>query len=1508
MFQDDILKEHLETSSTITNQSLVALEWNMNVATNIDRIGNYRYRPTSAVGDIYRNPASSFDLNDAGNYYTNATYSDISIDGGFDDSDIPIIFSSAREKEQLLYSLEECFGRFRPRSGINKVRYFGDKFTHHVNQSMSSRPRYYMSHKEDNFKYWTSYRTEVDENGLSLERGISSATVNGKHYIDDASPFVVYKKQVPANRIIIKMQTNVGTEDLGPFSNSYQNFEDPLFGEANKTTPLRWSVQYLEDGIWNDAIRFDENSVRLNGQAIVKEDGYVELAYGLQIPEEFKNNFYFANTLTSANLLPDNNFAGAAYLIKTSELENGTYYVWDGSEYQTFIPSYGWALSDESVDNRTPYVTEFVNPPQFLQDVNSKIKYREFQYVQGIRVVAETMNKQDSTLDLIEMSPRLAANISDRVSSYSINRTASDLGVSGMPVGQLLAATGTLDIFDYDNAFITTNKNSIISSHTTQNLQVKFHEIIKDVNSYDYYVPIKTMYFDGFPEYENSVRSVSLELRDMFFYFESITAPELLITSVSLSYAISTLLDNIGFSNYSFLRLASDSDPIIPYFYVEPNRTVAEVLSDLAISTQYAMFFDEYNNFIVMSKNYIMPSEEDRDTDIVLYGSKDFLKDGVYQNASTSEVLANIAEISSQENLVYNNGKVVYSSRYIQRQYSGTEQASASDRYKSWVYRPVILWEGTSIPVLKTRNGSSDTAQDALAAIPINSNLSGSVPTVVGNSLVNNIIDLGEGVYYISRYKGYFYANGEIIKYDAVQYTVSGLSVANGGPNVWISSSQEYEKYFSQLPFNGKIYPTGLVRIYSEPNYEVINGVTRLLNGSVSKHGRGQFGTEVTEHYAGLDPYWTDSDNIYGCSMNSRYLFSDSSPVANMSLVAGAAGLSTSSGKLSNTEARRTSASSLIKNYLATENQPENEQTKILSTSSATVQASALVVTGKPFLSSETSTDFISYIPKSLGESYSHFGTRLRIIGKILNNADRIQSPSGSSTYYTVDGSSPEKSITIGASSGGLGVLLNPTTNNGYFFEIAALTDQNYNVDNVIFYKLAKNESYDYLIDSSLNGTLSSNVLRASVPGALSWSGSSLQVGERLLLSAQDNELENGYYRVSFAGSATAPWTLSKDESAIPVKLWGQNSAGIITDDGTMVGLTRRVDDEVTTVYDIAVEYEDVGSVRRFYLYINNRVVAVVDDTDPLPVYNNMALFVRGSARCMFENIYALGNNYAQNTSFVLDTPVKSVFSKQITASDSLKKYAISGFVQSAYLGGISAAEPPRYNIYYDEFGTIFREAAYYNIKYDKAYPALYSQLVHNVSKVKNLVISGFMGGAYGAEFLVFNATDSALVLNEDGANLAIHGVTITQSSSTELSVNDYFSRKSDFSDSEFVADPLVDSPQKAKEYYQDIKLSRITYGNREFSLDAKYVQSEDDAFELMSWMLGKVTKPRKSVGVRIFPNPTIQLGDIVKINYKDSQGTSLIGPEESRFVVYNIAYDRSDGATSMTIYLSEVL
>jgi hypothetical protein len=54
-------------------------------------------------------------------------------------------------------------------------------------------------------------------------------------------------------------------------------------------------------------------------------------------------------------------------------------------------------------------------------------------------------------------------------------------------------------------------------------------------------------------------------------------------------------------------------------------------------------------------------------------------------------------------------------------------------------------------------------------------------------------------------------------------------------------------------------------------------------------------------------------------------------------------------------------------------------------------------------------------------------------------------------------------------------------------------------------------------------------------------------------------------------------------------------------------------------------------------------------------------------------------------------------------------------------------------------------------------------------------------------------------------------------------------------------------------------------------------------------------------------PVATLQLGDIVTINYKDSSGLDLVSQDTSRFVVYNIEYQRSESGPNMTIYLSEV-
>ena len=1429
MFEDKDLQNFLETSSTIRNKSIITAEWNMNIPTNIKHIGNYRYRPTQS-GSIYSSLPSSFDVNDTGNFYTGATDADIIIDGEFNNNDIPTTFLTKKEKLQTLYSLEDCFGQFRPRSGINKAVFFEKGKLHHPNLVMADRPRYYMPDKNDKFKYWTSYRTESGE-----EYGVASNVRNSQYSIEDACPFVVYKEKVPTNRVVVKMQTHTGTENLGPFSSPTGAYADPFYGESNQKTPNKWKIQFLKDGNWENVVSFNPAITRRDGTATIKSDGYIEIAYGLIVPEKWRANFVVAETYTSVSLLPEQSVIGYAYLIKPNTNDLGAYHIWDGIEYEIITPKYGWYIQDETVDRLTNFVTDATSPDVFIKTLDGKQQFREFEYISGIRIVVETMNTKDSTFDLIEISPRLVLNVSDKTLDYSINKSASDLGLSGLPVGQLIASNGSITLFDHDQAFNTNNANSIIAKYISRHVQLKFYEVIVDVAGWDYYVPIKTLYSDSFPKQDLMSKRVSLSLRDLYWYLESLSAPEMLMTEVSVSSAVSLLLDHIGFSNYTFKRVANEKEIIIPYFFVGPETSVAQVLQDLAVSTQTAMFFDEYNNFVMMSKNYIMPTLTERPTTFALHGTKDFIQDKEIKNKTNKAKLANVISVSTQDSAVYNDGAINYSTRYIQRSIGSLRQANLVDNERYYTYKPVLLWEVSGTQNTKSINNEVGTQSAyVLSAIPLNSDLTIDVPEVKNNIVINNTFSLGEAAYWITRYNGYFYSQGEIIKYDAVQYNVTGFG------NVWITSTEDYQNYFAKLPFNGKIYPTGLVRIYSEPKYFEKDGVVKLQNGEVVKHGRGQFGTTVVEHSAGISDYWKSDDNVKGCSMASEYLFETKtdSPVTTVA----AAGKTLSTGISSDALARTSTRTGLIKNFMSTSF--IGEIAKATKSQTGTLQSSALSLTGPNFTTKEKPRDFISYVHKNLRDKkYKHFGTRMRIVGKIENTQDRGQTSNGSSTFYVVNGSTPDKNINISGGSGGIAFMLNPTTNVGYYFEIAALgvgnlsAEERQSISNVFFYKIKS---------------------------------------------------DNGV--------------------ATPISLW-QGLGEITVDSGKFTGQARMVAEENSTVYDLAAEYENIGSTRRFYLYLNGQLIKTIDDLDPLPAYTDVALFTRGSSRIMFENVYALCNNYSQNTTFSLGAPVNSVFGdSDISANESFRKYAISGLIQNTYLSGIGNSEAPKYNIYFEEFGSIMREAATFNFKYDKAFPALTAKISPTFNKIKGYVVSGFKAGSYGAEFMIFNATDTAISLDETTGNyLRVQGVTFTQQSNNRLSVDDYFNKNTLTSNPQFVGETLISNPYKFKQDYQDIKLSRMTYGKKDFSLDTPYIQSYDEANSMMKWLIEKITKPRRSVGVKVFAIPTLQLGDIVTLDYEEN-GIPMVSSSSSRFIIYNIDYSKSVDGPDMTLFLSEVV
>lgn len=1632
MFVSEELENYLKTSETLKTESVVFAEWNMNDPQNIKKLGNYRYRPSWSESPYYLIP-SNYDEYDLGNYYTGATDSDAVIESGLNEQDQPTIFLSPKEKMKMLFSLEDCVKPFRPRSGINKILYLNNsgaqpsdaQFVDDPRSELARRPRYYMASKDDQFKYWTSYRTEFgtqtplpnanySSENSEVSRGISFFhSTTGRNYIEDAAPFVVYESSVPTNKIVVKMQTNVGEVGLGNLRyGSLSNIPDPLFGNQNKTTPVIWRIDVLKNNSWETAISFDESSARTDGSEIIGPDGYVEISYGLIIPEKY-SSFLFVGELPNEALLPNNlsnKDQGLMYLIKNNSDDRGQMFIyWDG-EWESFAPNYSWELGNQEVSSKTKSVLKLSNPDYFINN-NEKI-YREFEFIQGIRIVVQTMNKANCTFDLIEFSPRLFADITDYASNISIKKTMSDLGNSSLPVGGLSSSTGSLDLLDYDFVFnennvfnFETSKGSIVSNYLDKKIKFVFYEGIYEDQNY-FYIPMKTMYSAENISVNSPESTVSIELKDFFFYLEESKAPQLFLTDISLSYAIVVLLDFIGFDNYVFRRIV-DEEIIIPYLFIEPGKNVAEVLQDLAMASQTAMFFDEYNNLVVMSKEYVLPEQDQRAAEIQILGDEEVVSTsgnsyqvvgyvydyselpqnkefGVYINNTDGSIYEwsdisqdwqnvgfkekinqpNIISFSSIDKKTYNDGKINYTTRYIQRSIGSTTAALKTDEYKNYVYKPVLLWEASGSTNRQTINELAGNSQAyVLGAVPLNSDLTNEEPYSLNNTIFNNIIDFGENVYWITKYQGYFYANAEIIKYDAVEYAVSGIASP-----VWISSNEQYQNYFSSLRFNGKMYPTGRVRIYTNPEFENVNGEIRLKDSvPIKENGRGQFGTEIAYHSSGIEGqnYWNNDEYVRGCIQEAdTYLF-NISEIVNYpgSLSESSCGKNKTIGTTyidSNDLATNSLRSSIIKNFLSDKNFTETELAYIKTTEPGSIQSSALVVSGPEAPEVLAPANFVSYIYKDFidenGQStpYKHYGTRMRIIGKVEVGTNKSQTPIGRFPIYNggIDQNNEapssevnqnDQEILINGGSGGLAFNIDKEKNTGYYFEIVALTADNiqqYSSDNV-----STQVSYKIILDppATASGTEVTVWLEEEAD---------LEVGQTVIISGLSDSSGspedqttpmNGEYLVTSVGENRKTFTYDigqtlnttsqtegrvtinegrdtnianiifykvlSDENgrAIPYKLWS-GLGSINVDSGDFYGQSRLLGEENTTVYDLAAEYINIGSERRFFLYINNKQIAVVDDPSPLNERNSLALFVRGSSKCMFDNVYALSNNYSQNSTFSVQEGIARIFGDDdVDATEALRKYAINGIIQKTYLSGVSSLETPKYNMFFEEFGTIFREAAYFNILYDRAYPALYAKLMKTMNSVKGYSTSGFYAWSYGAEFLIFNCTDFAITLDDTSGNyLRIFGTAFTQNTTYELTVDDLYKKRSNLIDSALGKSNLLFDPFTIEQEYNQIKNSRDRYGKNEITMQSPYIQTTDAAENIFGWVIQKTYRPRKMIGLKAFGLENVQLGDIANIKYLNNDGVNVVSDQGKRYVVYQIEYNKTNSGPETTLYLAE--
>lgn len=215
--------------------------------------------------------------------------------------------------------------------------------------------------------------------------------------------------------------------------------------------------------------------------------------------------------------------------------------------------------------------------------------------VSAIAVHISSLDTKDCYLNVIEISPRLERDISDRVIDFSAGyELGDDDQVS--PVGVISANTGNISISNAkDNAVWPDTgyfESSTLHGPLDANVQFKIDfgiDTTSQGGSGIEWTRIATMFSDG---WETDEDTMSVPLKDYSKFLQEVNPNQMLFTDLSVGEIIWRILDSVGFNNWKYNVSADTANMKVAYFWTNPEETVWRNIQDLCRGTQSVVYVD----------------------------------------------------------------------------------------------------------------------------------------------------------------------------------------------------------------------------------------------------------------------------------------------------------------------------------------------------------------------------------------------------------------------------------------------------------------------------------------------------------------------------------------------------------------------------------------------------------------------------------------------------------------------------------------------------------------------------------------------------------------------------------------------------------------------------------------------------------------------------------------------------------------------------------------------------
>lgn len=1078
------------------------------------------------------------------------------------------------------------------------------------------------------------------------------------------------------------------------------------FGNANNGVRAdRLYPMYKNTGFryWNSVRRKKTNNI-ISTVGVADSSGNITHASPFVVYEES----FWSNKI----VIKTQKYSGYPFQFKVQYLPDGSN-TWttaldvDGSE----SPDY---LSDGILEiyyNGSTWSTTKSLATQFIDNVS--LTPSDAVKLRGLRLLVTKMSAGSIPLEIIEISPRYLADITPYVMSFRKSVSLSNSS-SGLIAGTV-NGIGDVRISNVDRIFSNKNIESILSGKLVQGIETKFFNVTDATE-----IPLGTFYVERWAE--NTDFTTSIEVKDYFFFLSRQKSPDIAIANtngIEISAAMLILLDNAGITNYDFKNVGSTEldDSVLDFFFANKTQTIAEVLTQLSVATQYAIYIDTNNNICLMTKEKFSEAVALGNEDFWFIGSEDWtVSDDEYPYVN-GNYITNIESIEEKVIPPITEATISYRGNGIKRQAKDVLKLPEKLQNPENIpfYNASVIDRGLSYMAteLWSLDMNDNNEQEALLAMTFISDISSTAPAsfdsntaVVATSennavrsIYSNATDEDKKFFEIvldkeratefmngNKFSGYVLIDSEIIKYRGIVVNVFDSKTPSNSGKFVVFNRSELTSLISQTSSGSSVLSYSIL---VDINMKVSDIASTLTSNEVNyyyvSNGRGQKGTEVVEHKSGTST--TLIDNKFATK-----LYSTSYPSALKSIGT----MKTTSFNLLDPRKPETKSnkSYAYPGYLKVSG-PKGVWSKGSKPSGSVPSGKKVVI---PI--DNLGEQHISGFYKTLSFSPHRISTRLRLLEKPKKS------------QFTTDTSGVPNYHVENRGIAGIGFRLNPTASGttGYFLEVE-------DVGNITSDQLASAAFENmrlYRVENQ-SGTFVPVLLGKAWVSVSAVAGESLDVGQSMRNEGR-----------SYAGTSDLT---------------------IIIDD------TKDKNNIFYTVYwetNPVIKFKEPKSKA-----INQKS-------------NKVGLMVRYDTEAMFD--YLMCASISKNSGY----KVSEAFGKSSKFMN-IERASETGLLPSGLSESI--VNNNKVKFYYEDFGKQLREVQKFSVTYET--PAISSMLLSLTGLNPDYYIADFSSSSYGADFWVFNTSRSSIILSPDsGTPISISGIAINELNPGQVTLSDYIKNR----------------------------------------------------------------------------------------------------------------------------------